>query len=66
MKHILINLPPELHDALEHLAGRNEILIGEIVRDAVRNDLRRRATALSSRMPRASAAKGQTTLAQTA
>jgi hypothetical protein len=49
MKHIVIDLPPELHDALEHLAGRNEVVIGNIIRDALRNDLRQRAATLTSR-----------------
>ena len=49
MKHIVLDLPPELHDALEHIAGRNEVVIGNIVRDALRNDLRQRAALLTSR-----------------
>ncbi len=49
MKHLVIDLPPELHDALEHMTGRNEIVIGNIVRDALRNDLRQRAATLTER-----------------
>ena len=49
MKHLVVDLPPELHDALEHLAGRNEVVIGNIIRDALRNDLRQRAAMLTGR-----------------
>jgi hypothetical protein len=49
MKYLVIDLPPELHDALEHIAGRDEIVIGTIVRDALRKDLRQRAAMLNRR-----------------
>ena len=49
MKHIMLDLPPELLDALEHVAGRDEVAIASLVRDAVRNDLKQRASALTNR-----------------
>ncbi|KJZ18935.1 ribbon-helix-helix domain-containing protein [Loktanella sp. S4079] len=52
MKHIMLDLPPELLDALEHVAGRDEVAIASLVRDAVRNDLKQRASALASRTQR--------------
>lgn len=53
MKQFVLGLPPELVDALEHLAGRDEEAIGEILRDALRNDLRRRTRARSEKLARA-------------
>ncbi len=50
MTQIVLNLPPELHDALQHLAGRDEAAIAGILHDAVRNDLRRRNHARASRI----------------
>lgn len=49
MKQIVLNLSPELHDALQHLAGRDEDAFEEILKGALRNDLRRRVTARSAR-----------------
>ncbi|WP_296426791.1 hypothetical protein [Yoonia sp.] len=42
MKQIVLGLPPELVDALEHLGGRDDAAIGDILRNALRHDLRRR------------------------
>ena len=49
MKQIVLNLSPELHDALQHLAGRDETAFEEILKGALRNDLRRRINARSAR-----------------
>lgn len=45
MKQIVLTLSPELHDALQHLAGRDETAFEDILNDALRNDLRRRIDA---------------------
>lgn len=50
MKQFVLGLPPELADALEHLAGRNTQAIGDILRDALRHDLRRRTRARTDRI----------------
>jgi predicted transcriptional regulator len=50
MTQIVLNLPPELHDALQHLAGRDEAAIADILRDALRKDLRRRTHARATRI----------------
>lgn len=50
MNQIVLTLPPELHDALQHLAGRDENALAGIVHDALRNDLRRRVHARSARI----------------
>ena len=42
MKQIVLDLPPELADVLEHLGGRDDATMGKLVRDALYNDLRRR------------------------
>lgn len=43
MKHIILGLPPEIMDALQHLGGRNDEAIHQIVCDALRSDFHRRA-----------------------
>ena len=50
MKKIVLGLPPELADALEHLGGRDEMTIGDLARAALHNDLRRRKHARSLRL----------------
>ena len=52
MKQIVLGLPPELADALDHLCGRNEAAIGDILREALRNDLKRRTRARADRAAR--------------
>ncbi|WP_204248681.1 hypothetical protein [Yoonia vestfoldensis] len=43
MTHIILGLPPEIMDALQHLAGRNDAEIQRIICEALRNDFHRRA-----------------------
>ncbi|MBQ2261279.1 MAG: hypothetical protein II336_07930 [Loktanella sp.] len=43
MKQITLGLPPEIIDALQHLGGRNDAEIRQIVCDALRRDFERRA-----------------------
>lgn len=50
MTQIMLNLPPELHDALQHLAGRDDAAITGILHEAIRNDLRRRNHARTTRV----------------
>ncbi|WP_342076698.1 hypothetical protein [Yoonia sp. SS1-5] len=50
MKQITLGLPPELVDALDHLCGRNEDAIGDVLRAALRKDLRNRAKARADRL----------------
>lgn len=50
MKQIVLGLPPELADALEHLGGRDETKICDLVREALHHDLRRRKRARATRM----------------
>ena len=52
MRQIVLGLPPELADALDHLCGRNEAAIGDILRDALRKDLKRRTRARADRAAR--------------
>ena len=54
MTQIVLDLPPEIRDALEHLAGRNEVAIANIINDAVRKDLRQRSAVYAQRMHRSS------------
>lgn len=50
MGMITINLTPEMHDALEHLGGRDRHAIAAILQTALRNDLRRRVRARGERL----------------
>ncbi|MEM8537533.1 MAG: hypothetical protein AAGF56_06700 [Pseudomonadota bacterium] len=50
MGKIVINLSPELHDAVHHLAGRDGQAISRIFQIALRNDLRRRLQARNQRI----------------
>ena len=50
MKEIVLGLTPELADALQHLGGRDELTIGDLVREALHNDLRRRKNARARRL----------------
>ncbi len=50
MKQIVLGLTPELADALQHLGGRDEMTIGDLVREALHNDLRRRKHARGLRL----------------
>ncbi|WP_019953499.1 MULTISPECIES: hypothetical protein [Yoonia] len=43
MKHIILGLPPEIMDALQHLGGRDDTEIRRIICEALRNDFNRRA-----------------------
>ncbi|WP_133175912.1 hypothetical protein [Yoonia sediminilitoris] len=50
MKQILLNLPPELADALEHLGGRDDQAIGVLVCAALSRDFQRSKTARAARV----------------
>lgn len=50
MKQIILTLPPELADALQHLGGRDDEEIGALVRAALCRDFQRSKTARKTRV----------------